>query len=212
MRDHVGFVRELRFFPDATPGHEVRWNYQSQSLDADARAVGDDEVAQAEERFVFLPHRNVEEGVGADDEVDAISVAVVGVAEIPDSIDGIVKLGAAEIFTCFGDRRDKMRVFGAGERDHSKSMRKRCQVLLQLVRRAAGRDEVDPVEIEAAVCGARYGQVAIVNRVKGSAEQGDAARVMFCGGALRLRGGQYASQEFVGLFSHKLRNGARRVL
>jgi hypothetical protein len=50
------------------------------------------------------------------------------------------------------------------------------------------------VEIEAAVGGASHGEVAIVNRVKGTAEERDAARVMLCGGAMRLRGGQCASQ------------------
>jgi hypothetical protein len=51
------------------------------------------------------------------------------------------------------------------------------------------------VEIETTVGCASYGEVAVVNRVKGAAEERDATGVMFGGGALRLRSGQYASQE-----------------
>lgn len=67
-------------------------------------------------------------------------------------------------------------------------------MLLQFVRRAAGGDEMDLVEIKTPVRGAGHGHVAIVNRVKGSAKQSDAARMDLCGGARRLRGGQYPSQ------------------
>jgi hypothetical protein len=51
------------------------------------------------------------------------------------------------------------------------------------------------IEIEAAVSGARDSEVAIVNRVEGTTEQRDTTRVMLGGGAMRLRGGQCASQE-----------------
>jgi hypothetical protein len=51
------------------------------------------------------------------------------------------------------------------------------------------------IEIETTVGGAGHSEVAIVNRVKGAAEERDAARMMFGGGAMRLRGGQCASQE-----------------
>ncbi len=51
------------------------------------------------------------------------------------------------------------------------------------------------VEIETPVGGASHGEVAIVNRVEGTAEQRDTTRVMLCGGAMRLRGGQCASRE-----------------
>jgi hypothetical protein len=51
------------------------------------------------------------------------------------------------------------------------------------------------VEIEAPVGGASDGEVAIVNRVEGAAEQRDTTRMMLCGGAMRLRCRQCASQE-----------------
>ena len=86
-----------------------------------------------------------------------------------------------------------MRMLGARERDHREAVRKRRQVLLQLVRRAAGGDEMNFVEIEAAVRSARDGKMAVMNRVEGSAKKRDAARMMLCGGAVRLRGGQCVS-------------------
>ena len=46
------------------------------------------------------------------------------------------------------------------------------------------------VEIEAAIGGTRHGEMAVVNRIEGAAEKRDATRMMFCGGAVRLRGGQ----------------------
>src|SRR5690349_8860635 len=88
-------------------------------------------------------------------------------------------------------------------------MRKGSQMLLQLVRRAAGGDEMDLVEIETAVRGAGHGQVAMVNRVEGSAKEGDAARMKFYGGALRLRGGQYPSQGRCSIFSQIGKGGER---
>src|SRR3954463_11764871 len=94
-------------------------------------------------------------------------------------------------------------MLGTSQRDHSKTMWKRRQVLLQLVRWAARRYKVNLVEIEAAIRGSSDGEGAIVNRVERSAKQRDAARMEFCGGALRLRCGQYASQDELLLFSHK---------
>jgi hypothetical protein len=49
---------------------------------------------------------------------------------------------------------------------------------------------VEFVEIETPVGGAGGGKVAVVDGVEGTAENRDAARMMFCGGAVRLRGGQ----------------------
>jgi hypothetical protein len=79
---------------------------------------------------------------------------------------------------------------GAGERDHGETVRKRREVLLQFVRRSAGRDEMNFVEIEAAVRGARNGEVTIVNRIEGAAKKRDAARMMFCGSAVGFGSGQ----------------------
>ena len=88
-----------------------------------------------------------------------------------------------------------MRMLGARERGHGKAVREGSQVLFQLVRRAASGDEMNFVEIEAAVSGAGHGQVAVVDGIEGTAEQRDTTRMMFCGSAMRLRCGQCASQE-----------------
>ena len=62
--------------------------------------------------------------------------------------------------------------------------------MLELVRRTAGRNEVNFVKIKTAVSSAGDGEMAVVNRVERAAKKCDAARMMFCGGAVRLRGGQ----------------------
>ena len=92
-----------------------------------------------------------------------------------------------------------MRMFGASERKHGEAVGERSEVLFQLVRRPARRNEMDFVKIKAAVGGASRGEMTIMNRIEGAAEERDAARVVLSGGAMRLRGGQYASQEVTGM-------------
>ncbi len=55
-------------------------------------------------------------------------------------------------------------------------MREGEQFAGRFVRRVRGRDEVDFVEVEAALSGAGHGQMALVNGVKGAAEKRDLAR------------------------------------
>ena len=84
-----------------------------------------------------------------------------------------------------------MRMLGAGQRDHGITVRKCREVLLQLVRRAAGGNEVNLVEIEAAIRGACDGEMTVVDGIEGAAKQCNAAGLMSCcSAALRLRGGQ----------------------
>jgi hypothetical protein len=126
------------------------------------------------------------------------------VAKVTHRVHGIVELRAAEVFSGFGKRRDKVRMLGAGQRDHGKSMRERSKVLLQLVRRPAGGDEMDFVEIETAVGGARDGKMAVVDGIEGAAKERDTARVMFSGGAVRLRSGQCFSRKKFSVVSYQL--------
>ena len=172
-------------------GHEVRRNHKPERFRANAWAVGDDEIAKTQERLVLLPHGNVEESVGTDDEENTI--AGIGVTEIANRIDRVVKLGAGKIFACLGERRNKMRMIHASEGNHCETVRERCEVLLQFVRRTAGGDEMDFIEIEPAVSSAGYGEMAIVNWVERAAKNRDAAGMMLCGSAVRLRGGQFVS-------------------
>jgi hypothetical protein len=76
-------------------------------------------------------------------------------------------------------------------------MRKWRKVLLQFVRWPARRNEMDFVKIKSPVGGPRHGKVPRVNRIERASEKRDAARMMLCGGALGLRGGQYASRELM---------------
>ena len=87
-----------------------------------------------------------------------------------------------------------MRVFGAGERNHPEAVRERSEVLLELVRRTAGGNEMNFVEIKTAVGGAGDGEMAVVNRVERAAKKRNAAGMMFYGGAVRLRCRQCASR------------------
>ena len=68
-------------------------------------------------------------------------------------------------------------------------------MLLEFVRRPACGNEMDFVEIETPVGGPGDGKVAIVNGIEGAAKKRDASWMVFCGGAVRLRGGQCVSQE-----------------
>ena len=90
-----------------------------------------------------------------------------------------------------------MRMLGAGQRDHRKAVRKRRQVLLQLVRRTAGRNEMHLIEIEAAVRGARHSQMAGMNRIERAAKKCNAPRMMFCRCAMGLGCGQSASVAWI---------------
>jgi hypothetical protein len=198
MRDDLRGMRGLGFFFGVGAGHGIGRNDEAQGFRTDAGAIGDDEIAEAQKGFVFLPHGNVEEGVGTDDEVDAIAVAVVGVAEVTDGVDGIVQLGAAEIFAGFCEGWDEMRMLGGCERNHGEAVREWGEVLLQFVRWATGGDEMDFVEIKTAVGGASDGEVTVVDRIEGAAEHADAAGVMLGGGAMvGVRGGQCVSMDEV---------------
>jgi len=185
---------------------EIRRNDELKGFAADARTIGDDEIAKAEKGFVFLPHGNVEEGVGADHEENAISGT--GVAEVADGVHGIVELVAGEIVASFGERWNEMRMFGARKRDHGEAVRKWREVLLKFVRRSAGWDEMNFVEIEAAVGGAGDGEMAVVDGIERAAKKRDTARMMLSGGAVRLSGGQCDSCEMLLIFSHESRKVA----
>jgi hypothetical protein len=194
MGDDLRGMLGLSFLFGVTAGYQVGWNDKAQRFSADAGAIGNEEVAETEQSLVFLPHGNIEESVGADDEEDVVAVTVIDMAEMAHSINGIMKLRAAKVLAGFGKRGNEVRVLGAGERNHGEAVRKRREVLFELVRRPAGGNEMNFVEIKTAVGGAGDGEMAVVNRVERAAKKCDAARMMFCGGAVRLRCGQCASQ------------------
>src|SRR5271169_3750184 len=89
LRDHLRW-RCFSIFLEVAAAHQMRRDDQPQGFRANSRAVRNDKIAETKKRLVFLPDRNVEKRVGADDEEDAIAVAVIGVAEVAYRIDGIV--------------------------------------------------------------------------------------------------------------------------
>ena len=180
--------RRFGFFLSVRASNQVRRDNQAQRFRSNSRAIGYDEIAKREQRFILLPHWDVQEGVGANDERKP--VAVVNVAEIAHGVHGIVKLCAAEILAGFGEGGNEVRMLGASERDHRKAVRKRSEVLLKLVRRPARGNEVELVKIEAPVGGAGDGKMTIVDGIEGASKNRNTARMMPCGGAVRLRYGQ----------------------
>src|ERR1700692_181044 len=136
-------MRSFGFFFYVWARNGVRWNHQSQRFGTNARATGDDEIAQAQKRFVFLPHGNIQKGVRANNKKDSIAGTVVGVSKIAHGVDRIMQLRAAEVFASFGERRNEVRMFRAGQRNHCKAVRERREMLLELVRRPACRDEMN---------------------------------------------------------------------
>jgi len=68
------------------------------------------------------------------------------------------------------------------------------------------------VEVKSPVRGSRHGKMPGVNRIERASKQRDAARMMFCGNARRLRGGQSASQELMTcIFSQILQARGARI-
>ena len=71
-------------------GHQIRRNDKFKCFSADAGAIGDDEVSQPQQRFVFFPHRNIKKSVGANNEKNAVAVSVISVAKVAHRIHGIM--------------------------------------------------------------------------------------------------------------------------
>src|SRR5262249_13749858 len=88
VRDKLRKGNRLAFAPSMDRCHEIGRDDEFERFGTNARTISDDEIAKAEQRFVFLPHRDVEEGINTDHEEDAITR--IGMAEIADRVHGIV--------------------------------------------------------------------------------------------------------------------------
>src|SRR5215470_12617216 len=115
--------------------------------------------------------------------------------KIPNRIHRIMQLRAAEVLARFGQRWHEMRVLRTSQRHHGKTVWKRREMLLEFMRRTARRNEMHFVEVEPPVGGAREAKMTAVDGIERAAKQRDAARMVFCGYALRLRGRQCASRD-----------------
>ncbi len=81
-------------------------------------------------------------------------------------------------------------MIGAGKRHHGVAIRVGRHAAAMLVRRAARGNEMNFVEMKAALGGARHGQVADVNGIERAAKKRDAAFARrFARNAARLAGG-----------------------
>src|SRR5438552_15189371 len=131
--------------------HQIWRNDELQRFGTNARAIRNNEIAQTEKRFVLFPHGDVQKSVGADDEKNAVTVTVICMTKVADCVDRIVQLRTGKIFARFGERWNEMWMLGGGKRHHRVTMRKRREMLFELVRRPAGGNEMNFVEIETPV-------------------------------------------------------------
>src|SRR5207302_9370168 len=53
--------------------HQIRWYDEPQRFGTNTGTIGDDEVAQTEQRFVLFPHGNVQERVGTEEGRTAVA-------------------------------------------------------------------------------------------------------------------------------------------
>src|SRR5437763_14909036 len=97
---------------------------------------------------------------------------MIGVAEVAHCVHRIVELRAAEILARLRQRRHEMRMLGACQRDHSEAMRQWRKVLRELVRWTACRNEMDLIEIEPALGGARHHKMCAVDGIERPANRG----------------------------------------
>src|SRR4030081_1125961 len=99
----------IGLFICVSPNNKVRRNHQPKRLDSDTGTVRNDKIAKPQQRFVLLPHRDVQEGISANDEKNAIAVAVKCVAEITHGIYGLMPLTPSECLTSCCKRRTEVR-------------------------------------------------------------------------------------------------------
>ena len=89
----------------------------------------------------------------------------------------------------FRERSDEARMIGAGQRHHGVTIRVGGHAAAMLVRRAARGNEMNFVEMKAALGGARDGQVADVDGIECAAEERDPAFAARLHGSAGLCGG-----------------------
>ena len=115
----IEFFKELR-----------RIRTEPERFGADSGTIRDNEITQAQERLVFLPHGDVEKSVGANDEENAVAGSVIGVTKITNGVHRVVQLITGKIFARFGQGRNEVRMLGTGQRNHGVAVRKWREVLL----------------------------------------------------------------------------------
>ncbi len=105
-----------------------------------------------------------------------------GIYRIKNFASGLPRAG-------FRKRGHKSGVVGAGQGHHAGiTVGVGCHPRTALVRRAAGGNEMNFVQMETPLCGSRHGKMADVNGIECSAEKRDAPLAnLFPGNAVRFR-------------------------
>jgi len=132
-----------------------------------AGARDDDEIDHMDEFIPAMPGFDFGEGVGADEEKDAIGG--VYFLQALDGVDGIAALGAL-----FHPGDAEARLGEAGEFDHAGAVGEGRACDAGFVRWVAGGDEQNVVELEAFERGAGYGEMGVVDGVKGTTKHAEA--------------------------------------
>ena len=94
---------------------------------------------------------------------------------MPDGFNGIKNFAAGMSRAGFGQRSNETRVVRAGQRHHGVAVRVGSHTAAMFMRWPPGGNEMSFVEMKSAFGGARYREMADVNRIESAAKQSDAA-------------------------------------
>jgi hypothetical protein len=144
----------------------------------EAGATDDDPVGEREQVLWRAPLRELEEGIGADEDEEGV-VGLEGGAEAFEGVDGVVRgvVGQGR-FEVGGEAVQGGWSLGAEELNHGEAVGIGGDGAVGLERLMAGGDEEDAVEREGLRCGAGDGEMAAVGRVEAAAEVADTHRLI----------------------------------
>src|SRR5437879_6601696 len=111
--------------------------------------------------------------IGAHDEVNAVAGPVEFLPKAPHGINGVKNAPARAIHARFRQRRHKTRMRRARQGYHGEAMLVGAKLRGRLVRRPAGGNKENAIEVKAPLGRTRYGHVAGVDRVEGAAKKRD---------------------------------------
>lgn len=146
-------------------GCEMEWG---EVFEGEAGAADDDPLGEGEESLGLAPLGEGEEAVGTDEgEEGGVGLLVL---ELLEGVDGVVG-GVVEV-RCVEVGGGEAWVGGDGELGHGEAVGKGCGFGEGLERLATGGGEEDGVEMKGIGCGGGDGEVAAVDGVEGTAEEG----------------------------------------
>ena len=137
-----------------------------ESAERNGRAGKNDNVTGAEEELRFFPGGEINKRIEADDKKEVCA----GPVHFLKRADGVNRVG----FSCAAkfDIRDRKGGMALDRQpDHDLAMRGRCQSMVLLVWRIAGRNEEDTVQLHGVACLSGDGEMAAMDRIEGSTEK-----------------------------------------